>query len=127
MCSLHLQVLMMGVWMYAFEHFYFPSALLAIILVGTCLSVSLTYRQRNILVKIFAQNRLVPYVRKGYVGAAMSQRLVPGDAIVVQQGFASCDMVLLRGNCLVEDSMLSGKVGILLYALICSNQNKFGT
>ena len=114
----------MGVWMYAFDYFYFPSVLLAIILVGTCISVSLTYRQRNMLVKVFAQNRLVPYVRKGYVGAAMSQRLVPGDAVVVQQGWASCDMVLLRGNCLVEDSMLSGKVRIKPHTLTCLHQNK---
>ena len=39
-----------------------------------------------------------------------SRRLVPGDVIVVLQGRAPCDMVLLRGSCLVEESMLSGEV-----------------
>ena len=96
--------------MYAFSYFYYPSVLLAIILVGTGISVSLTYCQRKTLVKLFSQNKLVPYVCKGYVHATVSQRLIPGDVIVVQPGWATCDMVLLRGNCLVEDSMLSGEV-----------------
>ena len=39
-----------------------------------------------------------------------SRRLVPGDVVVVLPGKATCDMVLLRGSCLTEESMLSGEV-----------------
>ena len=39
-----------------------------------------------------------------------SHRLVPGDVVVLQQGRALGDMVLLRGACLVTESMLSGEV-----------------
>ena len=46
--------------------------------------------------------------------AISSQRLVPGDVIVVLPGSATCDMVLLQGNCLVEESNLSGEVISLL-------------
>ena len=42
--------------------------------------------------------------------AVSSRRLVPGDVVVLLRGKATCDMVLLRGNCLVEESMLSGEV-----------------
>lgn len=42
--------------------------------------------------------------------AVSSRRLVPGDVIVVLQGRATCDMVLLQGSCLVEESILSGEV-----------------
>ena len=42
--------------------------------------------------------------------AVSSRRLVPGDVLVLLRGKATCDMVLLRGNCLVEESMLSGEV-----------------
>lgn len=42
--------------------------------------------------------------------ALLSHRLVPGDVIVVLPGKATCDMVLLRGSCLVEESLLSGEV-----------------
>lgn len=43
--------------------------------------------------------------------ALSSRRLVPGDVVVLQRGKATCDMVLLRGAGLVEESMLSGEVG----------------
>ena len=56
------------------------------------------------------QRRLVPVVVGGWVRALPSYRLVPGDVVVVQRGKASCDMVLLQGSCLVEESMLSGEV-----------------
>ena len=39
-----------------------------------------------------------------------SHRLVPGDVVVLLRGKATCDMVLLQGSCLVEESMLSGEV-----------------
>ena len=35
---------------------------------------------------------------------------MPGDVLVLLRGKATCDMVLLRGNCLAEESMLSGEV-----------------
>ena len=42
--------------------------------------------------------------------AVSSHRLVPGDVVVVLRGKATCDLVLLQGNCLVEESILSGEV-----------------
>ena len=42
--------------------------------------------------------------------AISSRRLVPGDVVVVLPGRAICDMALLQGNCLVEESNLSGEV-----------------
>ena len=35
---------------------------------------------------------------------------MPGDVVGILAGTATCDMVLLRGNCLVEESNLSGEV-----------------
>ena len=100
----------MTLWMYGFSYFYYPSVLVAIMIIGTAITIGLTHRQRQTLYKLFTGTRLVPYVRKGYVRATVSQRLVPGDVIVVQQGVAICDMVLLRGNCLLEASRVSGEV-----------------
>ena len=42
--------------------------------------------------------------------AVSSHRLVPGDVVVVLRGKVTCDLVLLQGSCLVEESMLSGEV-----------------
>ena len=44
--------------------------------------------------------------------AVSSHRLVPGDVVVLLPGKATCDMVLLRGCCLVEESLLSGEVSL---------------
>ena len=52
----------------------------------------------------------MPVVHRGWVRALPAWKLVPGDVVVVQRGKASCDMVLLLGSCLVEESMLSGEV-----------------
>ena len=40
----------------------------------------------------------------------MPYRLVPGDVVVLLPGKATADMVVLQGNCLVEESVLSGEV-----------------
>lgn len=118
-CSMPLQIVILGLWMYCLQYFAFPAVLLAILLVGTAISVSLTYRQRRTLANICSQTYVVPYVRKGYVRATIARRLIPGDVVVVQQGIAVCDMVLLRGNCLVEDSMISGDVRTIPPCPVC--------
>ena len=50
--------------------------------------------------------------------AVSSRQLIPGDVIVVLPGKATCDMVLLQGNCLVEESNLSGEV-IAAHQICC--------
>lgn len=42
--------------------------------------------------------------------AISSRRLLPGDVAVLVPGMATCDMILLRGHCLAEESNLSGEV-----------------
>jgi len=46
--------------------------------------------------------------------ATSSKKLVPGDVIVVLPETATCDLVLLQGTCLVEESNLSGEVKLLI-------------
>ncbi|KAL3134240.1 hypothetical protein ABBQ38_006671 [Trebouxia sp. C0009 RCD-2024] len=55
------------------------------------------------------QRALVYGQNQKFVRALSAKQLVPGDVIVVQRGRVICDMVLLRGTCLVEESMLSGE------------------
>ena len=63
--------------------------------------------------RVLDQQCLVPFVWVGRVLALSSRHLVPGDVVVLHRGKATCDMVLLRGAGLVEESMLSGEVRIL--------------
>ncbi|DBA96365.1 TPA: hypothetical protein ACH3X3_002538 [Trebouxia sp. C0006] len=67
------------------------------------------HEKQMILYNSVRRRQVVPLVMFGFVRAVQSHRLVPGDVLVLLRGKATCDMVLLRGNCLVEESMLSGE------------------
>lgn len=101
---------LIAVWMHAYVYFSYPVALFAILLIGSGASSYLLYCQRLRLVSMATERHLVPLLHQNYVRALLSKQLVPGDVIVVQRGRVTCDMVLLRGTCLVEESMLSGEV-----------------
>ena len=64
------------------------------------------------MVHLVQRPRIVPLVQSGWVRAASSNKLVPGDVVVVTKGRVTCDMVLLRGSCIAQESMLSGEVGL---------------
>lgn len=68
-------------------------------------------QQRKKVMALMNESRLTPMVLGQWVRATSSHRLVPGDVIVLQSGRALCDMVLLRGACLVTEAVLSGEVG----------------
>ncbi|DBA92222.1 TPA: hypothetical protein ACH3X1_015929 [Trebouxia sp. C0004] len=94
-----------------YDHFYqIASCLIYIIIQSGFLSTYALYKKRIHLFQSLGQKRVVPIVQSTRVRAISSRRLVPGDVIVVLPGKATCDMVLLQGNCLVEESALSGEV-----------------
>ncbi|KAL0030950.1 hypothetical protein WJX79_003464 [Trebouxia sp. C0005] len=94
--------------MYELRYVY-AGILYLISLLATSASCWTLYWKRMELYNATRQCRLVPVVQAGIVRAVSSRKLVPGDVIVVLQGRAICDMVLLQGSCLVEESMLSGE------------------
>ena len=65
--------------------------------------------------RVLDQQCVVPFVWVGRIMALSSRRLVPGDVVVLQRGKATCDMVLLRGAGLVEESMMSGEASATLF------------
>jgi len=49
-------------------------------------------------------------LRDGHILDSISDALVPGDVIVVPDNcIMPCDMVLLSGQCIVNESMLTGE------------------
>jgi cation-transporting ATPase 13A3/4/5 len=50
----------------------------------------------------------VQVLRNGTFLLADSADLVPGDVVVVQNGTLPADMALLRGECIVDENMLTG-------------------
>ena len=90
---------------------YFYPVLVISFVAAAATRVALTLQQqRNKMLALVNQCRLTPLVQGNWVRATASYRLVPGDVIVLQEGRAVCDMVMLRGACLVTESMLSGEV-----------------
>ncbi len=51
----------------------------------------------------------VEAIRNGEVVKLSSAELVPGDIIVLQPGTLPADVVLLRGECIVDENMLTGR------------------
>ncbi|GIL93414.1 hypothetical protein Vretifemale_20808 [Volvox reticuliferus] len=51
----------------------------------------------------------VDVIRSGEVVRLPSSSLVPGDLVVVGPGALPCDMVLLRGECILDENMLTGE------------------
>ncbi|DBA65621.1 TPA: hypothetical protein ACH3X2_002681 [Trebouxia sp. C0005] len=93
-----------------YEQDYKLAGLLLSVTITSCfVSVYRLYQSRMGLYQSVSQQRLVAVVQAGRVRAVSPRRLVPGDVVVLLAGKATCDMVLLRGSCLVEESLLSGE------------------
>ena len=47
-------------------------------------------------------------LRNGNFVMLPSHKFVPGDVMVIANGVLPCDVVLLRGECIVDENMLTG-------------------
>ena len=96
------------------HRYFYPVLVLFMFTVSvTALSRALL-RTRKKMMALVNEVRLTPVVVGGWVRGVSSHRLLPGDVVVLQPGKALFDMVLLQGNCLCGESMLSGEVWPLL-------------
>lgn len=99
------------VWYLLYRGRYFYPVLILFSMVSAAAGfVTTLHTQHGKVMALMNKRRLTPMVQGSWVRATSSHRLVPGDVIVLQTGRAVCDMVLLRGACLVTESMLSGEV-----------------
>ena len=104
-----LQLVEMWYLLYRRRYFY-PVLILLFVVSAAARFVTTLSTQHGKVMALMNKCRLTPMVQGNWVRAISSHRLVPGDVIVLQTGRAVCDMVLLRGACLVTESMLSGEV-----------------
>ena len=92
---------------------YFLPIVVLVVGIVTNIFLAISHHRVNKRVRaLMNEVRLTPVVQDRWVRAMSSHRLVPGDVVVMQQGRALADLVLLRGACLVSESMLSGEVGL---------------
>ena len=94
------------------ERYFYPGLIVLIFSVAAISLIVTLRRQRRKVMAMVNECRLTPIIWEGWVRAVSSHRLLPGDVLVLQQGKALCDMVVLQGSCLVMESMLSGEVRV---------------
>ena len=99
-------------------YWIFPVIVGSLSLLANVGLLSTIYRQHWVMLSLVQHTRLLPLVHLGWVRAVPAHVVVPGDIVVVQRGNATADLVLLRGSCLVEESMLSGEVRVLSCAVL---------
>ena len=108
-CTVYLQMLEVAYLIYCRRYFY-PVLVLSLFIVSIVALSRVLLRTRKKMLALVNEVRLTPMVVGGWVRGVSSHRLLPGDVVVLQPGKALFDMVLLQGNCLCVESMLSGEV-----------------
>ncbi|DBA85718.1 TPA: hypothetical protein ACH3X1_005287 [Trebouxia sp. C0004] len=90
--------------------YFYPVVLVLLSIPSLWVQLKVLHSQHSRVMALMNEVRLTPQVQQQWVRAAPSYHLVPGDVIVLQRGRALCDMVVLKGACLVMESMLSGEL-----------------
>ncbi|XP_041480134.1 probable cation-transporting ATPase 13A3 [Lytechinus variegatus] len=106
------QVYSVCLWIFGYAYIYFSVAIIFMSLISITLTVYSTRQQSKALRAMVASSSYVTVCRGGDVYREMDEKdLVPGDLIELpRQGcFMSCDAVLISGNCIVNESMLTGE------------------
>jgi len=107
------QIFSVSVW-YSDNYFVFASCIIIISLFSLSLELYETRKQRETLrEKVASDNESPVNVLRptGEICGTTAKSLVPGDIIVLPPGggIMSCDVVLLSGNAIVDEGMLTGE------------------
>ncbi|XP_038078895.1 probable cation-transporting ATPase 13A3 [Patiria miniata] len=105
------QIFSVSVWL-ADGYYYFSGCIVLMSTVSITLALYTTRKQSITLRDMVESNTTVEVLRKhGDCIKVSEDQLVPGDVIVVppQGCVMTCDAVLLTGNCIVNESMLTGE------------------
>ena len=105
------------------RRYFYPVLVLSMFTVSIVALSRALLRTRKKVMALVNEVRLTPLVVGGWVRGVSSHRLLPGDVLVLQPGKALFDMVLLQGNCLCVESMLSGEVWLSLYSCAMHNSS----
>uniref|UniRef100_A0A8C7UX09 Cation-transporting ATPase n=1 Tax=Oncorhynchus mykiss TaxID=8022 RepID=A0A8C7UX09_ONCMY len=100
------------------QYYYYAAAIVFMSVISIATSLYTVKKQYIMLHDMVATHSVVRV--SVYVEEAMSTELVPGDVIVIPSNgmIMPCDAVLIHGNCIVNESMLTGP--------ICHNKRCYG-
>ncbi|XP_072175321.1 polyamine-transporting ATPase 13A3-like [Diadema setosum] len=101
------------IFWFAINYVYYTLCVIVMSMVSVCVSLYTTRTESVRLRKMAeASSEMVEVLRPGGQSESVkSTQLVPGDVIIIPSNGCSltCDAVLLAGNCVVNESMLTGE------------------
>ncbi|KAJ2852596.1 hypothetical protein IWW36_000225 [Coemansia brasiliensis] len=104
------QIASIAIWC-SEEYYYYAAAILAISAISIASTVISTKKTAQRIREMSAYVCMVHVVRNGKWQEIISSELVPGDIIDVSANIdiLPCDAVLIEGDCIVNESMLTGE------------------
>ncbi|XP_021372872.1 probable cation-transporting ATPase 13A3 isoform X2 [Mizuhopecten yessoensis] len=105
------QIFSCSLW-YADEYYYYASCIVLISTISIMVFIYQTRKMQRALRNTIASSTILTVCRdNGVYEEISSDDLVPGDVIEIPRHgcIMQCDAVLVRGNCIVNESMLTGE------------------
>lgn len=97
------------IWAVCDQYYAYSVCILLISLFSIISSAVETHRNSKRLSDLARSEQQVEALRGGVFTLMPSTDLVPGDVVSITPGGIPCDMVLLRGECIVDENMLTGE------------------
>ena len=91
------------------EYWYFAGAIAVIAVVSIVQTLMETRRRMRELAELARFDCPVQVLRDSTVRTISSSQLVPGDVVLVGTGLLPCDLALIDGGAVVNESMLTGQ------------------
>jgi cation-transporting ATPase 13A3/4/5 len=91
------------------EYWYFAGAIAVIAVVSIVQTLMETRRRMRELAELARFDCPVQVLRDWVVRTISSSKLVPGDVVLVGTGLLPCDLALIDGGAVVNESMLAGQ------------------
>lgn len=91
------------------EYWYFAGAIAVIAVVSIVQTLMETRRRMRELAELARFDCPVQVLRDSTVRTISSSKLVPGDVVLVATGLLPCDLALIDGGAVVNESMLTGQ------------------